>query len=281
VAPAATSRSSRTHALGEGQPIDGVFTLRRWCSRATASYPCSVERDPSEPRSLLAAQIETEIRSSWDLIDGARVRLRDQRCYAGAATRRARDQSARLVNGWAGVRGLPLTSGGSTDAEVHALILDTARRLFDDCGSISLTTVDQLGGDRLDCATVASTGIAESVDELQYQLGEGPCIDAVELDLIGAIRSNDPRPAGAATCWPRFTEAAARLGVHSFMSISVPWTPLRVGLPAGRRALGSINLYARGAHAFGEADVRAEMFGCWAGSMLSGQEPVALYHEGV
>jgi hypothetical protein len=245
-----------------------------------------MKRGQGTARSLQCVRLRTEIRRSRELIDDARAHTRIQRGYARAATRRARDQSVRLLNGWAGARGLPSTVEGRSDDDVYELILDAARQQFDDCGSISLATVDQLGGDRLggdqlDWVTAASTGVAESVDAMQFRLGEGPCIDALELNMIGVVRAHDHAPAGAATCWPRFTESVAALGVRAFMSISVPWSPLHVGLRAGGRALGAINFYAGEARAFGQADASAEMFGSWAGSLLSGREPGVLHHPSI
>jgi hypothetical protein len=251
-----------------------------WCSFEGAAYADPMERGQGAAKALHCVQVRSEIQRSRELICGARAHSRVQRGYAGEATRRARDHSARLVNGWADVCGLPSTGEGRAADDVYELVLDAARRQFDDCGSISLTTVDQLGGDELDGVTAASTGVADSADSLQYQLREGPCIDALELNMVGVVRAHGRTPADVSS-WPRFTEAAAALGVRSFMSIAVPWSPLYVGLSAGRRALGAINFYAGRAGGFGQADAFAEMFGCWAGSILSGQEPAALHHTSV
>ena len=56
--------------------------------------------------------------------------------------------------------------------------------------------------------------LAQEVDQAQYSLGEGPCLDAAEHQewfRSGDIGS-DPR-------WPRWGPRAARLGVRSMLSI--------------------------------------------------------------
>src|SRR5664279_2864531 len=84
---------------------------------------------------------------------------------------------------------------------------------------------------------VASDEFVKTVDEIQYKLNEGPCVSAAadgHTIRAGAL-GNDDR-------WPRFGPRAARLGVHS--ALSVPML-----LPD--TTLGVINIYARVKGAFG------------------------------
>lgn len=91
---------------------------------------------------------------------------------------------------------------------------------------------------------VKSTEFVRQIDDVQYSIGEGPCISAAATGR--AMRSGslggDPR-------WPRFGPRAGRLGVHSVLSL-----PLVT--PAG--VLGALNVYAHAKDAF---DLRAEELG--------------------
>ncbi|WP_369139898.1 GAF and ANTAR domain-containing protein [Modestobacter versicolor] len=84
--------------------------------------------------------------------------------------------------------------------------------------------------------------IAMDADELQYQRGYGPCLDAGrsgEVFVIGDMRTEER--------WPDYARHAAGLGVGS--SLSVP-------LPFQGATIGALNNYARHPGAFGETDVR-------------------------
>jgi GAF domain-containing protein len=92
---------------------------------------------------------------------------------------------------------------------------------------------------------VASAPFVRQIDDIQYTLGEGPCITAVDeqrLQRSGSL-GGEPR-------WPRFGPRVGRLGVHS--ALSVPLV-----LP-GDRVVGALNVYARAKDAF---SVAAERFG--------------------
>lgn len=97
--------------------------------------------------------------------------------------------------------------------------------------------------DRADTIVKSAPFVVE-VDDIQYSLGEGPCISAAETGRVMRSGSlgGDPR-------WPRFGPRAGRLGVHSVLSL-----PLLT--PDG--VLGAMNVYAHPKDAF---DDRAERFG--------------------
>jgi GAF domain-containing protein len=97
--------------------------------------------------------------------------------------------------------------------------------------------------DRADLV-VKSTGFVAQIDDIQYSLGQGPCISAAETGetMRSGSLGGDPR-------WPRFGPRAGRLGVHSVLSL-----PLRT--PSG--VVGAMNVYAHAKEAF---DDRAEELG--------------------
>jgi GAF domain-containing protein len=103
-----------------------------------------------------------------------------------------------------------------------------------------LTLIESDRGDTI----VKSAPFVKEIDDIQYGLGEGPCISAAATGLT--VRSGslggDPR-------WPRFGPRIGRLGVHSVLSL-----PLLT--PDG--VLGAMNVYAHPKDAF---DERAENIG--------------------
>ena len=91
-------------------------------------------------------------------------------------------------------------------------------------------------------ATPAATDrLARRLDDLQYSLGEGPCLAA--LTSTAPVLSPD---LGAERRWPEFAAVAVRSGVASVLSCR---------LTLGGEPLGSLNLYAAGAGAFGAHEV--------------------------
>ncbi len=91
---------------------------------------------------------------------------------------------------------------------------------------------------------VATADFVAEVDDVQYSLGEGPCIAAAAEGRTVLSRSlgGDPR-------WRRFGGRVARLGVHSALSL-----PLHT--PDG--VVGAMNVYAYAKDAF---DARAAELG--------------------
>lgn len=87
--------------------------------------------------------------------------------------------------------------------------------------------------------TVAPTGeLATQVDAIQYELGTGPCVDAVLHEAV--FRSNDLR---CETRWPHFARRAVEeTAVRSMMSF-------RVFFEDGD-LLAGLNVYARQPNAF-------------------------------
>ncbi|GGB35539.1 hypothetical protein GCM10011492_27720 [Flexivirga endophytica] len=98
--------------------------------------------------------------------------------------------------------------------------------------------------------------LVQKADALQYEFGEGPCLDAVwkfDMYVIEDMRSE--------TRWPRWAPAAADLGFRSILSV-------RLDTP--ERTLGGLNLYARDPYAFDNTDVMiASIFARHAANALT------------
>ncbi|MCW2812253.1 MAG: hypothetical protein JWP61_2711 [Friedmanniella sp.] len=94
---------------------------------------------------------------------------------------------------------------------------------------------------------VMTTPFVHEVDDLQYGIGQGPCITAAAERRT--VRSGS---LGGDARWPRFGARVARLGVHSALSL-----PLLT--PSG--VVGAINVYAHAKHVFDDNAARlGELF---------------------
>ena len=83
---------------------------------------------------------------------------------------------------------------------------------------------------------VATAPFVSEIDDIQYGLGQGPCVSAAAeaVTVQSGSLGSDPR-------WPNFGGRVARLGVHSVVSL-----PLIT--PDG--VVGAMNVYAHDKHAF-------------------------------
>jgi len=87
-------------------------------------------------------------------------------------------------------------------------------------------------------STPAASGeLVTRVDRLQYEIGEGPCLDTARRHQT--VRCDDLR---AEARWPRFARQAADLGVLSMLSFQ---------LFVQDDSFGSLNVYSAKAGAFG------------------------------
>jgi len=94
---------------------------------------------------------------------------------------------------------------------------------------VSVSTVGELLGSE---TISASDELAERIDMLQFDLGEGPCWDAHRTGqriLVGDLA------ALPASRWPLFVEAIRADGVHSIFAFPIVFGPFR---------LGAVDLYA-------------------------------------
>jgi GAF domain-containing protein len=105
--------------------------------------------------------------------------------------------------------------------------------------------------------TVAcSDDVAARVDEVQYELDDGPCLHAMRDGH--AVRIEDTAEKAR---WPEFEAQAAAHGIRSCLALP---------LSADGEPVGALNLYAREASAFGTAEARrAENFAESASGVLS------------
>lgn len=107
-------------------------------------------------------------------------------------------------------------------------------------------TLIQAGGRRFETVGATHPRVVQA-DRLQYELKEGPCVDAaLEVrSLHSESLADDPR-------WPRWGPAAAELGFHSIISAEVHGRGHRIG---------ALNLYGSARTAFTPDDVdMARMF---------------------
>jgi GAF domain-containing protein len=126
---------------------------------------------------------------------------------------------------------------GRDQTEVLSDLTGIARRAMPGSEASSITLIR---GDK--ASTAAFDGqMAIDADELQYQRGNGPCIDAglAGLTLVVDDMSREQR-------WPDYAAHAATHGVAS--SLSIP-------LPFQGAVIGALNNYSAQRHAFGEDDI--------------------------
>jgi hypothetical protein len=227
---------------------------------------------------LMRARLRARIESSRIMVGRVRSRAETQDRGATAARARAREHLGRMITDWVAVNGLPTEPPEREHEGLLRLVLDATRAVYPECSSISVTTVDQLAGRARPYTTVLGTGVAAAADALQYRLHEGPCVDALELDMVVPVRAVDFAGREDAERWPRLCRAIDGLGIRSALSIAVPWSALRNGLQVDLQALGAINLYATEPRAFEEPEMRAMMLGSWAGAVVTGHRPAAVFH---
>jgi GAF domain-containing protein len=111
--------------------------------------------------------------------------------------------------------------------DLPAAVVQLAIRAVPGAAEVSLTLVT---GGR--AHTAAATGqLARELDERQYQCGHGPCLEATEEEtmVLAPDLTTDIR-------WYAWTAHAVAAGARCVLSI---------GLTAGGRPLGAINIYAR------------------------------------
>ncbi|MEU8285335.1 GAF and ANTAR domain-containing protein [Micromonospora sp. NPDC048905] len=94
-------------------------------------------------------------------------------------------------------------------------------------------------------------GLALALDESQYELGHGPCLQAAAATTIESITNM-----ATESRWPDWTARALRAGAHSSLSI---------GLPIHATIGGALNLYATEPHAFDDHTIAvAQTFASYA-----------------
>ncbi|WP_432496101.1 GAF and ANTAR domain-containing protein [Kineococcus auxinigenes] len=121
--------------------------------------------------------------------------------------------------------------------DVLTEVVGVARKALPAAESVSTTL---LRGER--AFTAAHDGqMALDADEMQYERGYGPCMDAGRAGQVFVIEDTSTEER-----WPDYARAAAAAGIGS--SLSLP-------LPVQGRSIGALNCYSSRPRAFGEEDV--------------------------
>lgn len=144
-----------------------------------------------------------------------------------------------------------LLSARSVEQFLHEMAVMAARMVS---GGLSCGMTMQPSGKPVTVA--CSDQVAARVDEVQYELDEGPCLYAMRDGHMVRIKDTAEK-----AHWPEFEAQAARRGIRSCLAL-----PLK----AGGKPVGALNLYSRTASAFGIAEARrAENFAENASGALS------------
>lgn len=128
-----------------------------------------------------------------------------------------------------------LSQLSSRDLGLKALLRRVATfavRAIPGAEGAGLTLLEEARPDTL----VTTAGFVSEVDEIQYRIGEGPCISAAAdgVTVVSGSLGSDQR-------WPRFGGGVARLGVHSALSLP---------LVTADGVVGAMNIYAHGRDVF-------------------------------
>ncbi len=138
-------------------------------------------------------------------------------------------------------------------------VADLAVRSIPACDAVGVTLADGDGPPRTRAAT---GGLVYEVDHYQYDINEGPCLQAVN-----DREPHEIRDMATSQRWERFARHAAQRGINSSLSL-----PLVVrGEP-----LGALNLYSRHSEAFDDpARETALMFAAQAAVALANAQTYA------
>ena len=129
-------------------------------------------------------------------------------------------------------------------------IAELAKRSLGQVEDVSLTVIVD-GHPR----TVVFTGpLAVDLDERQYELGYGPCLDAAKSGQSIVVDTDDEH-----SSYREFGRTAARAGIHHTVS---------VGLPLAQRSIGGLNIYIAATNTAtaisSDFVARAEVFAAYA-----------------
>ncbi len=146
----------------------------------------------------------------------------------------------------AAVREFAALTGVLLAGPAVATVLDRiTRAAVDLVPAADLASITLRGSDGAFHTPTATDDVAIELDQLQYALDEGPCVDAARVAGHAVAVSED---LAAETAWPQFGRAAAGHGVRSVLSTALrpdPWP---------ERTTGALNLYSRAAGTMTDAD---------------------------
>ncbi len=131
-------------------------------------------------------------------------------------------------------------------------VADLAAQVIDGCDACSVTI--RSGDGFITAASTSST--ARTVDEDQYRVDDGPCLDAIR-----SRRTNRVDEVTAEARWPDFCRLAEQHGIASFLA-----APLEVR----DHVIGALNLYSRLPRGFDKLDeAMISLFAGQAGAALA------------
>lgn len=132
-------------------------------------------------------------------------------------------------------------------------IAEIAIRAIPEVDEASITLMGS--GER--ARSVVFTGaLAVDLDERQYAIGFGPCLNAALGGATVVVNVADPD-----TPYPDFAAVAARAGVHQVLA---------VGLPVQQQVIGALNLYTHRVEPFDGATLHlARTFAGYAGAVVA------------
>jgi anti-anti-sigma factor len=169
--------------------------------------------------------------------------------YGSARAAALADEVVPAAPAWASelgkVAGSLLTATTVTDVLQRTVL--TSRDLIGDADLASVTLRQQDGSHHTPVSTHEEAAL---LDRLQYDSGEGPCVDAASLG--GPPYAHSGR-LGSGPEWSTFGPAAAALGISSVLS-----TALLTG-PEAQPLTGALNLYSRNRDGF-DASTRHVVF---------------------
>jgi len=126
-------------------------------------------------------------------------------------------------------------------------VAELAKQTLDGVEDVSLTVVED-GHPR---SMVFTGRLAVDLDERQYELGFGPCLDAAKTGQTVVLDTTDEH-----SPYREFGRIAARAGVRHTVSL---------GLPIAQRSIGGLNVYCTAAAPLSAAFVQhAEVFVAYA-----------------
>ncbi|AXB42916.1 GAF and ANTAR domain-containing protein [Amycolatopsis albispora] len=127
-----------------------------------------------------------------------------------------------------------------TTAGVLERVVDAAYRVVPGAELVSITLRSPDGRFH---TPVETAPVALELDQVQYDTGEGPCLDAARPDGPACAHSVN---LGTDSPWPRFGPAAARHGYHAVLSTAL--------VPDARppRLSGALNIYRASDGDFGQ-----------------------------
>ncbi len=148
--------------------------------------------------------------------------------------------------------------------EALETIVEAARTSLPGFEHVGISTVDRRGN----VETRAQTGeIVQALDEIQYDLGEGPCLDALREAPIVAVPHvrHDQR-------WPRYVPEAVKLGLKSQLAVKLYLDD--------EGTMGGLNIYSTSTEDIDpDAVVAADLFASYAALVLGRTREVQHLNE--